>query len=90
MLKSGTIVCATALFAFSLLVGCNKTSGTEPKSETVASPALPDKSAVPDSAATGTAATDTPAAPAVATAGADVSVGSTEARAGDVSVKLPQ
>lgn len=82
---------AFVLLAFSSLAGCDKTSGTDSKPESIASPAAPDTPAAPDGVATpGNASTAEPVSAPTASAGAEVSVSGTEARAGDVSVKLPE
>jgi hypothetical protein len=102
MATSITAVPLAAVLALSLLGGCDKASNDAPNTEAIAAPvapAAPDKpdapEAVPAAKADAKTAHATPAAPAPAastesTVSASVSTTGAEARAGDVSVKLPQ
>lgn len=82
-----TAICF-ALLLTAFLGGCTKATDPSAKTETAAAPAVPEQPVVPDAVQAGAAASQPGAAP-VANAGTDVVVSGTEARAGDVSVKLP-
>jgi hypothetical protein len=79
--------------ALMLLGGCNKATESSPKIDAPTAPTAPDKPDAPAAVSAEQSAPPTPAASALGTAAAaeaSVSASGTEARAGDVSVKLPQ
>ena len=91
MINHGNAAIAAAFISLTLLAGCNKASESAPKADAIAAPAAPDKPAAPDAVATASEPlTTAPATAPAASAGPDVNVSTTEARAGDVSVKLPE
>jgi ABC-type uncharacterized transport system auxiliary subunit len=82
---------ATVLVMCSVLAACNKAEETAPKADLVQVPAAVDAPAVPETPAAVVDATNAqPTTSPAASASTDVSVSGTEARAGDVSVKLPE
>lgn len=89
MNKSITAVSVATVFTLSLLGGCNKPAGQASTPDTPTVPTAPDKPAAPESVASQDSGPAQPGSVPSASAGASVSVNGTEARAGDVSVKLP-
>lgn len=94
MTKSITVFTLATLFTFALLGGCNKATDKPAVSEAATAPTAPtapDKPAAPEAAVPG-GQHDQPAPPATnsgSAASASVGANGVEARAGDVSVKLP-
>lgn len=88
----GLILSSAFLVLFSL-GGCNKPADADPKAVTQSAPAAPEAPTPPEAVQAVPASQAAPAAAPstapTADAGAGVSVHGTEARAGDVSVKLP-
>ena len=90
MSKSLCAVFVGTVFLTGMLYGCNKTPQADsgnPSASAIAAPDVPAAPAAPAPASNVKAAG--PGTTPSASAGADVSVQGTEARAGDVSVKLP-
>jgi len=97
MNKSIASLVLAATAAVLLLGGCNKATESAPKIDAPAAPTAPDKPEAPAAVSIeqGAASTTVTSAPAtvpatVPAAEASVSASGAEARAGDVSVKLPQ
>lgn len=92
MSKSLCAVFVGAVFLTGMLYGCNKTpqaDSSNPSASAIAAPDVPAAPAAPAPAPASDVKAAGPGTTPSASAGADVSVQGTEARAGDVSVKLP-
>lgn len=91
MIKSIPVFTLATLLAFPLLGGCNKATDKPAEPEAPTAPTAPDKPAAPGAVVSG-GQQDKPdqlAANAGTAASASVGANGVEARAGDVSVKLP-
>jgi hypothetical protein len=91
MTKFPAVFTLATLFAFSVLSGCNKATDSTAKAEAPTAPEAPAAPTAPT--AVGTGGQQDKTAPSVtnssASVNASVSANGTEARAGDVAVKLP-